>query len=161
MELKNKHVTHQDGNVTESDNSMNSKLLEPHKAFYCNYQPDYNALLNYHFYSQMNGCAGHFYPFPVVSPFQCVPMYIPGRPQEFRHHGFQYYVVIDFEATCDKDKVPSPQEIIEFPSVLVNGVTGQLECCFQTYVRPTCNQHLTDFCKDLTGIQQTQVCYKN
>jgi ERI1 exoribonuclease 2 len=66
-------------------------------------------------------------------------------------------VVIDFEATCDKDKNPHPQEIIEFPSVIVSSVTGQLEACFQTYVRPTCNQLLSDFCKDLTGIQQIQV----
>ncbi|KAJ6326079.1 hypothetical protein OIU78_013219 [Salix suchowensis] len=36
-------------------------------------------------------------------------------------------------------------------------VTGQLEACFQTYVRPTCNQLLSEFCKDLTGIQQIQV----
>jgi ERI1 exoribonuclease 2 len=40
----------------------------------------------------------------------------------------------------------------------VSSVTGQLEACFQTYVRPTCNQLLSDFCKDLTGIQQIQVC---
>ncbi|RVW36327.1 hypothetical protein CK203_107649 [Vitis vinifera] len=34
------------------------------------------------------------------------------------------FVVIDFEATCDKEKNPHPQEIIEFPSVLVNKLTG-------------------------------------
>ncbi|KAL0397391.1 UNVERIFIED_CONTAM: ERI1 exoribonuclease 2 [Sesamum calycinum] len=54
-------------------------------------------------------------------------------------------------------KNPHPQEIIEFPSVIVSSITGQLEACFQTYVRPTCNQILSDFCKDLTGIQQIQV----
>lgn len=81
-------------------------------------------------------------------------------PNTYDHplQDFQYFVVIDFEATCDKEKNPHPQEIIEFPSVIVNGITGQLEACFQTYVRPTCNQVLTDFCKDLTGIQQIQVC---
>jgi len=66
--------------------------------------------------------------------------------------------VIDFEATCDKEKNPHPQEIIEFPSVLVNSRTGQLEDCFQIYVRPTHNLLLTEFCKELTGIQQSQVC---
>ncbi|KZV43653.1 hypothetical protein F511_00204 [Dorcoceras hygrometricum] len=70
---------------------------------------------------------------------------------------FQYFVVIDFEATCDKDRNFHPQEIIEFPSVVVNSSSGQLEACFQTYVRPTCNRFLSDFCKDLTGIQQIQV----
>ncbi|XP_061337522.1 uncharacterized protein LOC133284513 [Gastrolobium bilobum] len=63
----------------------------------------------------------------------------------------------NFEATCDKDENLHPQEIIEFPSVIVSGVTGQIEACFRTYVRPTHNQILTDFCKDLTGIQQDQV----
>ncbi|XP_075635829.1 uncharacterized protein LOC142608012 isoform X3 [Castanea sativa] len=79
--------------------------------------------------------------------------YQPG----FQFQEFQYFVVIDFEATCDKEKYPHPQEIIEFPSVIVNSMTGQLEDCFQIYVRPTCNQLLSNFCKELTGIQQAQV----
>ena len=85
-------------------------------------------------------------------------MIAQGHPHDFQFQDFQYFVVIDFEATCDKDRNPHPQEIIEFPSVIVSSVTGQLESNFQTYVRPTCNQHLSDFCKDLTGIQQFQVC---
>ncbi|XP_061352973.1 uncharacterized protein LOC133297789 [Gastrolobium bilobum] len=72
-------------------------------------------------------------------------------------HVFDYFVVIDFEVTCDKGKIPHPQEIIEFPSVIMSGVTGEIESCFRTYVRPTHNQILTDFCKDLAGIQQDQV----
>ncbi|CAH9113796.1 unnamed protein product [Cuscuta epithymum] len=78
-------------------------------------------------------------------------------PCEFQFQDIQYFVVIDFEATCDKERNPHPQEIIEFPSVIVSSMTGQLEACFQTYVRPTCNELLSDFCKDLTGIQQIQV----
>ncbi|XP_073147876.1 uncharacterized protein [Henckelia pumila] len=70
---------------------------------------------------------------------------------------FQYFVVIDFEATCEKVWSHRPQEIIEFPAVIVNAYTGQLEAFFQTYVRPTTNRMLSDFCKDLTGIQQIQV----
>ncbi|KAK1353024.1 hypothetical protein POM88_052862 [Heracleum sosnowskyi] len=69
----------------------------------------------------------------------------------------QNYCITYSEATCDKAKNPHPQEIIEFPSVIVSSLTGQLEACFQTYVRPTCNQMLSEFCKDLTGIQQIQV----
>ncbi|CAM8964525.1 unnamed protein product [Rhodiola kirilowii] len=84
-------------------------------------------------------------------------MYPHGIHQDQRLQEFQYFVVIDFEATCDKEKGPHPQEIIEFPSVLVNSMTGQVEDFFQIYVRPTCNQHLSDFCKELTGIQQIQV----
>lgn len=79
----------------------------------------------------------------------------PFLPQKLQD--FDYFIVVDFEATCDKNKAPHPQEIIEFPSVIVSGVTGQIAACFQTYVRPTHNNLLTEFCKELTGIQQHQV----
>ncbi|KAK9727142.1 hypothetical protein RND81_05G260900 [Saponaria officinalis] len=78
-------------------------------------------------------------------------------PENNNHQEFDYFVVIDFEATCDKLKNPHPREISEFPSVLVNGRSGEIEDSFQVYVRPTHNQQLTDFCKELTGIQQSQV----
>uniref|UniRef100_A0A803L3W5 GRF-type domain-containing protein n=2 Tax=Chenopodium quinoa TaxID=63459 RepID=A0A803L3W5_CHEQI len=91
--------------------------------------------------------------FPQI-PFQMFPQsYSP----DYMLQDFEYFVVIDFEATCDKERNPHPQEIIEFPSVLVNSRTGQLEDCFQIYVRPTHNQLLSNFCKDLTGIHQSQV----
>ncbi|XP_028784341.1 uncharacterized protein LOC114740362 [Neltuma alba] len=167
MGLKNESLTHQAANVAEPDCPISSELLEPSNEFHNkhNYHRDYNAWSNYHFNSQkvqqchINAFDGHFYPFPVESQFQYVPinLYAAGHPPEFQYQEFQYFVVIDFEATCDKDKNPHPQEIIEFPSVIVSSVTGQLEACFQTYVRPTCNQLLSDFCKDLTGIQQIQV----
>lgn len=117
-------------------------LPEYQMGHYC-YQPvqDYNFPL-------ANRVQCHF-PYEVLS--QVVPQLDPN------FQDFQYFVVIDFEATCDKDRNPHPQEIIEFPSVLVNSATGQLEASFQTYVRPTYNQHLTEFCKELTGIQQIQV----
>ncbi|KAF5185665.1 Eri1 exoribonuclease [Thalictrum thalictroides] len=99
------------------------------------------------------------YSLPVENQYQYVPvgMVYQGYPYELQFQEFQYFVVIDFEATCDKENNPHPQEIIEFPSVLVNSMTGQLEASFQTYVRPAYHQHLTDFCKELTGIQQIQV----
>lgn len=110
----------------------------------------------------------HYYPFsyeygfPIENQFQYVPFRMASSTQIYKQEmnhlqEFQYFVVIDFEATCDRDRNPHPQEIIEFPSVLVNSTTGQLEDCFQIYVRPTYNQHLSDFCKELTGIQQNQV----
>lgn len=97
--------------------------------------------------------------FPIESRVQYLPFKMPpqGYPPDAQLQEFQYFVVIDFEATCDKENNPHPQEIIEFPSVLVNSATGQLEASFQTYVRPAYNQLLTDFCKELTGIQQIQV----
>ncbi|KAG9151832.1 hypothetical protein Leryth_002099 [Lithospermum erythrorhizon] len=98
-------------------------------------------------------------PFAVDNSLRYVSsnMFRQPYPYQHRFQDFQYFVVIDFEATCDKDKHPHPQEIIEFPSVIVSSMSGQLEACFQTYVRPTSNQLLSDFCKDLTGIQQIQV----
>lgn len=107
----------------------------------------------------------HYYPmnrecsYPADNRFHCAPlkMFYHNSPHEFQFQDFHYFVVIDFEATCDKEKNPHPQEIIEFPSVVVNGVTGKIESSFQTYVRPSHHQHLTDFCKELTGIQQFQV----
>ncbi|XP_078438509.1 uncharacterized protein LOC144708930 [Wolffia australiana] len=110
--------------------------------------------LENHFYPGPQG-----YPYPLENRAQYFPLraYIPGYPQVFNAQEFQYFVVVDFEATCDKENNPHPQEIIEFPSVLVNSMTGQLEASFQTYVRPAYHQNLTDFCKELTGIQQIQV----
>ena len=85
-------------------------------------------------------------------PFR-LPQPNPFLPQKLQD--FDYFVVVDFEATCDK-KIPHPQEIIDFPSVIVSGVTGQITVCFQTYVRPTHNKLPTEFYKELTGIQQHQ-----
>ncbi|OAY66347.1 ERI1 exoribonuclease 2 [Ananas comosus] len=123
--------------------------------------PDYQVLRQ----SQPHAVENHFYhmnrdySFPVENRIQYVPykLFSQDYPHDVQLQEFQYFVVIDFEATCDKDTNPHPQEIIEFPSVLVNSVTGQLEASFQTYVRPAYHQLLTDFCKELTGIQQIQV----
>ncbi|CAD6266943.1 unnamed protein product [Miscanthus lutarioriparius] len=68
-----------------------------------------------------------------------------------------YFVVVDFKATCEKGKKINPQEIIEFSSVLVDGSTGQLESTFHTYVRPLQHPKLTDYCRDLNGIRQKDV----
>ncbi|WVZ62747.1 hypothetical protein U9M48_012457 [Paspalum notatum var. saurae] len=70
---------------------------------------------------------------------------------------FDYYVVVDFEATCEKDAPIYPQEIIEFPAVLVHGVTGELLSAFRTYVRPRYHPILSSFCRELTGITQEDV----
>ena len=48
----------------------------------------------------------------------------------FNLRGFEYLVVIDFEATCENRRIDEyPHEIIEFPAVLVNvlrwGKVGQ------------------------------------
>ncbi|KAL2936375.1 ERI1 exoribonuclease 2 [Bienertia sinuspersici] len=105
------------------------------------------------YYPANRGHYFHTHWIPPV-PFQMAPQ---SYSSDYVFQDYQYFVVIDFEATCDKEKNPHPQEIIEFPSVLVNSRTGQMEDCFQIYVRPTHNKLLTEFCKELTGIQQSQV----
>ncbi|XP_027340702.1 ERI1 exoribonuclease 3-like [Abrus precatorius] len=166
-ELKNEPGTYSAGDIAETDCLLGSEFLEPSNAFHGkpNYHHDYRtwAACRYNSHkmhqSQVNAFENHFYPYPVENQLQYVQMdmFAEGYSHDFQYQEFQYFVVIDFEATCDKDRNPHPQEIIEFPSVIVSSVTGQLEACFQTYVRPTCHQLLSDFCKDLTGIQQIQV----
>lgn len=166
-ELKEEISVQPGGDVVEPVHSLSSEFLELPSEFHnkSTYHHDFGSWSTFYPDSQkvqqcqMNFFESQFYPFPMETRFHYAPfnMYSQGYPYEFPFQDFQYFVVIDFEATCDKEKNPHPQEIIEFPSVIVSSVTGQLEACFQTYVRPTCNQHLSDFCKDLTGIQQIQV----
>ncbi|XP_059652032.1 uncharacterized protein LOC132299440 isoform X2 [Cornus florida] len=155
------------GDIIEPGRSLSSKSLEPSNELHkkTTYQHDFGTWSSFHPDSnnvqqcQLNAFESQFHPFPVDNRFQYAPfnMFPQNYPYEHQFQDFQYFVVIDFEATCDKEKNPHPQEIIEFPSVIVSSMTGQLEACFQTYVKPTCNQLLSDFCKDLTGIQQIQV----
>uniref|UniRef100_A0A131YJW8 ERI1 exoribonuclease 3 n=1 Tax=Rhipicephalus appendiculatus TaxID=34631 RepID=A0A131YJW8_RHIAP len=71
---------------------------------------------------------------------------------------YDYFLVLDFEATCSAEKgVPTPQEIIEFPVLKVNGRTFETESTFHTYVQPQAHPQLTAFCTELTGIVQDMV----
>jgi len=69
---------------------------------------------------------------------------------------FKYLVILDFEATCDQEKKIKNQEIIEFPSVLINTETLETISQFRQYVRPVCNPQLSAFCTELTGITNEQ-----
>lgn len=67
---------------------------------------------------------------------------------------FDYYLILDFEATCD-DKIKNfRNEIIEFPTLAINARTLKIDFEFHYYVKPKENKILTQFCKELTGIQQ-------
>ena len=68
-----------------------------------------------------------------------------------------YVVVLDFEATCDERGAPDPQEIIDFPSVLLSLPTAEPIAEFASCVRPQHHPTLTAFCTELTGITQAQV----
>ncbi|KAG9463208.1 hypothetical protein GDO78_022205 [Eleutherodactylus coqui] len=71
---------------------------------------------------------------------------------------YDYICVIDFEATCEEGNAPEYiHEIIEFPIVLVNTRTLEIEDTFQRYVRPEVNTQLSQFCINLTGITQELV----
>ncbi|KAJ3247918.1 hypothetical protein HDU78_002671 [Chytriomyces hyalinus] len=72
---------------------------------------------------------------------------------------FRYLAVLDFEATCDDKVNLSPQEIIEFPTVVIDTAQPLFPVVkeFHSYVKPTFHPTLTPFCTSLTGIQQETV----
>ncbi|XP_034949432.1 ERI1 exoribonuclease 3 [Chelonus insularis] len=74
---------------------------------------------------------------------------------------FKYLLVLDFEATCDKDTIIEPQEIIEVPCIAVNTQNWNVENTFHEYVKPRINPILTPFCTDLTGIMQETIENEN
>ncbi|GLD68266.1 ERI1 exoribonuclease 2 [Lates japonicus] len=70
---------------------------------------------------------------------------------------FSYLIVIDFESTCWRERNNYSQEIIEFPAVVLNTSSGDVESEFHTYVQPQERPILSEFCTELTGITQMQV----
>jgi inhibitor of KinA sporulation pathway (predicted exonuclease) len=68
-----------------------------------------------------------------------------------------YYLVMDFEATCEANVRGWPNEIIEFPAVLIDRTSLETVDEFRAFVRPTERPILTAFCTNLTGIQQADV----
>ena len=93
------------------------------------------------------------------SPASSLPVPRSQQPsQQQQRHQIDYYVVLDFEATCDRDRNKCrPQEIIEFPSVIVDANRAIQVAEFQRYVRPVHHPKLSDFCTGLTGIPQKAV----
>ncbi|KAM8808282.1 3'-5' exoribonuclease 1 [Eudromia elegans] len=71
---------------------------------------------------------------------------------------YDYICIVDFEATCEEGNPPEfVHEIIEFPVVLLNTRTLEIEDAFQQYVKPEINPKLSAFCIGLTGITQEVV----
>lgn len=66
----------------------------------------------------------------------------------------KYLLVLDFEATCGGPVTDRTQEIIEFPTLVYNLKTQEVDATFHEYVRPLINSTLTPFCTELTGIEQ-------
>lgn len=80
---------------------------------------------------------------------------------------YRYLYCADLEATCDEvgesepsrplAVVPNQMETIEIGLVVIDLETFEVVDEFQRFVRPQINPILTDFCKDLTSIQQADV----
>ncbi|KAI8358928.1 ribonuclease H-like domain-containing protein, partial [Mortierella sp. GBAus27b] len=71
---------------------------------------------------------------------------------------YDYYLCFDVEATCEEGySFEFPNEVIEFPVVLLDGSTLEVVDEFHSYVRPVYRPILSDFCKGLTGISQETV----
>lgn len=74
------------------------------------------------------------------------------------------YILIDFEATCWQKDTPEGKrktnrrenEIIEIGAVLVSDDFSIIKD-FDIFVKPTLNPILSDFCKQLTSIEQDDV----
>ena len=66
---------------------------------------------------------------------------------------FETIVVLDFEATCQASGAPDPQEVIEFPSVLVSLRDRAVLDSFSSFVRPVHHPQLGEFCRELTQRQ--------
>ena len=71
----------------------------------------------------------------------------------------EFYLVIDFEATCcDRGEIPrQSMEIIEIGAVMVQASNFQIVSEYQSFVRPVRNPELTVFCTNLTSIRQSDV----
>ncbi|KAI9499028.1 hypothetical protein BDB00DRAFT_783628 [Zychaea mexicana] len=77
--------------------------------------------------------------------------------QPLKKQPFDYYLFFDVEATCEEGgSFEYPNEIIEFPIVLVDGRTFEIVDEFRSYVKPGTNPILSDYCIKLTGIDQVR-----
>jgi len=70
---------------------------------------------------------------------------------------FKHYLVLDFESTCQEGVRIDPQEIIEFPCLLIRADDFSLVDQFHEYVKPVGKPQLTRFCTNLTGITQDMI----
>ena len=66
------------------------------------------------------------------------------------------HIVLDLEATCNDSNEDFQMEIIEIGAVAIND-RGEILDTYNTFVQPIVNTQLTDFCKNLTTIEQNDV----
>jgi len=75
---------------------------------------------------------------------------LQGKPIDF-------IAILDFEATCDDQTKLDVQEIIEFLTVFVSALSGEVEFICHTCAKPDVNPTLTQFCTELMGVKQKTV----
>ncbi|MEM9833506.1 MAG: 3'-5' exonuclease [Bacteroidota bacterium] len=66
------------------------------------------------------------------------------------------YIVFDLEATCWKDRTDERREVIEIGATKINQQRKMVDG-FSCFVKPVIHPILSDFCKELTTIQQIQI----
>lgn len=72
---------------------------------------------------------------------------------------YDYYLVVDLEATCcNRETIKRHEmEIIEIGAVMVEAQNLTIIDEFQTFIKPVRHPVLTPFCRSLTSITQAQV----
>ncbi|MBW4522625.1 MAG: exonuclease domain-containing protein [Scytolyngbya sp. HA4215-MV1] len=72
---------------------------------------------------------------------------------------YDYYMVLDLEATCcDRKTIQRHEmEIIEIGAVMITAPDLTIVDEFQTFIKPVRYPVLTEFCRSLTSITQMQV----
>ncbi len=67
------------------------------------------------------------------------------------------YIILDLEATCWKDRdINKQNEIIEIGALKINNESN-VESEFSEFIKPKLNPELSDFCKELTTIEQSDI----
>jgi len=95
--------------------------------------------------------------YPSIRAVEHVPTTTSNDSQKPQHPAVDYWLVMDFEATCnDKDR-KWKNEIIEWPCVLISTQTHRIVDEFRSMVRPTERPTLTPFCTKLTSIEQDDI----
>ena len=75
-----------------------------------------------------------------------------------REENSMNYIIVDLEATCEKNKKDFVNEVIEIGAVKIIGKESPMIVdTFCSFVKPIVNPVLTNFCKELTTITQDDV----
>ncbi|KAG8230209.1 hypothetical protein J437_LFUL009271 [Ladona fulva] len=88
------------------------------------------------------------------------PLSIGGGNPPLRRQNYDFFLVLDFEATCEQNVKLNPQEIIEFPCLKINGKTMIVESTFHSYVKPRYNHILTSFCEMVNDQPYFEECFE-